>query len=210
MSTSDAWGILMEPTNDPNREVQKYTPPNPQEPPHVCLACMLLNYLEEDPSPTTPNATGFFNGPVFLPKALHSKCFPINAARCVAASLDAGTEIATVQVMIEVSKRPHPHIQGKMEYFIDAFALGSDQEGDWVEYPQPSSPNPDIELSIPIQCPGIDGDRGDADERHADDLTWGGVLKLLRRTSKRKFDEYGTIRSDSEAARKEGEISRNF
>jgi hypothetical protein len=120
MSTPASSNILIEETNEPNREVQKYSLQSPQESPHVRLACLLLNYLEENLSPTIPDSTEFFNGPTFPIKVIHKISIPSNSTRCVAVGLNTVTDLAKVQIKIQISKSLDPQVQGKMDYRLRA------------------------------------------------------------------------------------------
>jgi hypothetical protein len=161
-----------------------------------------MNYLQGplDSEPLAP--AGFFHLDRVIEKPIHHKTIPTSLPAVYQYGLTSLPNLTNIEVSIYVYKEASTTRLGRKHYRIDALAVCFDENG-WMII----GPQEDL-------CRGFLSFEWFNDKfsytRDWDGMDFIEVLRLLRRTAKRNFDEHGRLREEEERTKMDGVLGPVF
>ncbi|KAN0115245.1 hypothetical protein V8E51_004789 [Hyaloscypha variabilis] len=166
--------------------------PHPSADYQTQLACFLLNHLQENLEPLIGRDTNFFN----VPYRIHHTLYSHGISSLSQAATLVGLESLGQLFAIHVNIRVHKYIGGEKNYLVEAIAEGHDTPGNVPLGEVISCGGKKLRAAVCIGWKVIDEHFGSG----IDDMCWNDVLTLLRKASKKVYNQFGELRSDEEAA----------
>jgi hypothetical protein len=200
-STTNVPAALPPPTN-PSPSI--FRTRTSQEPLHVRLACVLLNYLQGDFSPIGSVTVGLFNKhskhspkyTLLLREILEDnfKHWPVEGWQLEDAPM---SQIDKIEVMITTSAKTWSQYEGRDHYHIEAHATCGDEAGEAVSYE--GSDVSYIHAGVELDMYDLPYVPTASNTEHGDEMGWSKILRGLRRASMVLFNCHGEERGETGA-----------